>query len=112
MKTSALFSTMLLTALFSCNAAMANTVSDEDVKTLMKKSSCFRCHAENRTKDGPAYRTIAETRRGKPGIEMALYRHVTTAVTVPINGRMEDHDPLRTKDEVMAKAVVQWILTR
>lgn len=112
MKTSALFSTLLLTAFFACNAATANTVSDEEVKTLMKKSSCFRCHAENRTKDGPAYRTIAETRRGKAGIEIALFRHVTTAVTVPINGRMEDHEPLRTRDEEMAKAVVHWILTR
>jgi cytochrome c len=112
MKSTALFSTMLLSAFLVSNAATANTFSDDEVKTLMKKSHCFRCHAEKRTKDGPAYQTIAETRRGKPGIEAALLRHVTKLDTVAINGRMEDHEPLQTRDDAAARAVVQWILTR
>lgn len=112
MTTSALFSTMLLSAFLVSSAAMANTFSDQEVKTLMKKSSCFRCHAENRTKDGPAYRTIAEKKRDMPGIEAVLLRHVTTAKTVEIDGRKEDHEPLQTRNDAEARAVVQWILTR
>lgn len=112
MKASALLSTLLLSVCLFSTTATANTVSDEEVRTLMKKSSCFRCHNETRTKDGPAYRTIAERKRGKPGSEAELYRHVTTAEIVEINGRKEDHEPLRTRNDAEAMAVVQWILTR
>ena len=101
-----LFSALLLTA------TGASALSDDEVKSLMKKNNCFKCHAENKAKDGPSYKEIAEKNRGKPDIEAKFYKRVTTYEKVEIKGKQEDHEPLKTKDDAEIKAIVQWILSR
>ncbi|NJD25104.1 MAG: c-type cytochrome [Betaproteobacteria bacterium] len=78
----------------------------------MKKSNCFRCHAEDKPKDGPTYKEIAEKNRDKPDIEAKFYKRITTFEKVEIKGKKEDHEPLKTKDDEEIKAVVKWILSR
>jgi cytochrome c len=94
------------------NATAANALSDSEVKSLMKKSNCFKCHSEDKPKDGPTYKEIAEKNRDKPDIEAQFYKRVTSYEKVEIKGKKEDHEPLKTKDDAEIKAVVKWILTR
>ena len=101
-----LFSALLL------GATSASALSDDETKSLMKKNNCFKCHAENKAKDGPSYKEIAEKNRGKPDIEAKFYKRVTTYEKVEIKGKQEDHEPLKTKDDAEIKAIVQWILSR
>ena len=101
-----LFSALLL------GATSASALTDDEVKSLMKKNNCFKCHAENKAKDGPSYHEIAEKNRGKPDIEAKFYKRVTSYEKVEIKGKQEDHEPLKTKDDAEIKAIVQWILSR
>lgn len=101
-----LFSALLM------NVTTASALSDDEVKSLMKKNNCFKCHAENKAKDGPSYKEVAEKNRGKPDIEAKFYKRVTSYEKVEIKGKQEDHEPLKTKDDAEIKAVVQWILSR
>lgn len=112
MKPIAKISAVLLSAGLLLGASSASALSDNEVKSLMKKSNCFRCHAEDKAKDGPTYKEIAEKNRGKPDIEATFYKRVTTFEKVEIKGKKEDHEPLKTKKDDEIKAVVQWILTR
>jgi cytochrome c len=99
-------------ALLFLSAGSASALSDSEVKSLMKKSNCFRCHAEDKAKDGPTYKEIAEKNRNKPDIEAIFYKRITTFEKVEIKGKKEDHEPLKTKDDAEIKAVVKWILSR
>lgn len=101
-----LFSALLM------NVTAASAISDDDVKSLMKKNNCFKCHAENKAKDGPSYKEIAEKNRDKPDIAAKFYKRVTSYEKVEIKGKQEDHEPLKTKDDAEIKAIVNWILTR
>lgn len=101
-----LFSALLM------NVSSASALSDDEVKSLMKKNNCFKCHAENKAKDGPSYKEIAEKNRDKPDIAAKFYKRVTTLQKVEIKGKEEDHEPLKTKDDAEIKAIVQWVLTR
>lgn len=101
-----LFSALLM------NVTAASALSDDEVKSLMKKNNCFKCHAENKAKDGPSYKEIAEKNRDKPEIFAKFYKRVTSYEKVEIKGKQEDHEPLKTKDDAEIKAIVNWILTR
>ncbi len=94
------------------SATAASALSEDEVKSLMKKSNCFKCHAENKAKDGPSYKDIAEKARTKPEFAAKLYKHVTTYEKVEIKGKQEDHEPLKTKDEAEIQAILQWIQSR
>lgn len=102
----------LFISLMLCVAPAANALTDDDVKALMKKSNCLKCHHESKAKDGPSYKEIAEKNKSKPGIEEKFYKRVTTLDKVEIKGKKEDHEPLKTKDDAEIKAIVKWILTR
>lgn len=99
-------------SLFLGAPTVANALTDDDVKALMKKSNCLKCHHESKAKDGPSYKEIAEKNKAKPGIEEKFYKRVTTLDKVEIKGKKEDHEPLKTKDDAEIKAIVKWILTR
>ena len=88
----------------------ANVHADVDAaaaKSLARKSDCFKCHAVDKDKDGPAYHKVAEKYRGKAEAEAKLIHHVTAGEKVkfpdgheddpyriPVNGRDGERDPL------------------
>lgn len=78
----------------------------------MRKSGCFKCHAVERKKDGPPYRELAAKFRGKPGTEAKLFDRLSKGTTVKIDGKEEDHDPLKTRDAEEIRAVVRWVLAQ
>ncbi len=104
-------SLLAIAALFSVSTAQA-AMDEGEIKSLMKKNNCFKCHAENKAKDGPSYKEIADKARGKADAEAKITKHITTTPQVEIKGKKEDHEPLKTKDPEEVKAIVQWILSR
>ncbi|MCW5659990.1 MAG: c-type cytochrome [Burkholderiaceae bacterium] len=94
-------------------APLAARALDADAaQALVKKSDCLKCHAVDKKKDGPSYKEVAAKYKGKPDAEQRLFTHVTTNPKVKIDGKEEEHNSLKTKDEAEVRNVIQWILSR
>ncbi len=105
-----MFSIGLLVGIAFC--ATAHAADDAAAEALARKSGCFKCHAIDKKKDGPPYKEIAAKYKGKGDAEQKLSTHITTAPTVKIDGKEEEHEMLKSKDPADVKNVVQWILSR
>jgi len=81
-------------------------------EALMKKSNCFKCHAVDKKKDGPSYKEVAAKYKGKPDAEKKLHTHLTTNPKVEVDGKKEEHESLKTKNDADIKNVVEFILSR
>ena len=103
---------MALGAVLAIGAAPAVRADDASVEALMKKSNCFKCHAVDKKKDGPAFKETAAKYKGKADAEAKLYTHLTTNPKVKIDGKEEEHDNLKTKNDAEVKEVVKWVLSR
>ena len=106
----ALFAGLALVFWTGCAAA-----ADVDVSTaeaLAKKSGCLKCHSITQKKDGPAYKEVAAKYKGKADAEQKLYTHLTTNPKVKVDGKEEEHDSLKTKNEAEIRNVIGWILSR
>lgn len=79
---------------------------------LAKKSGCLKCHSVTQKKDAPSYKSVAEKYKGKADAEQTLVKHLTTNPKVKVDGREEEHDSLKTKNEADVRNVVRWILSR
>jgi cytochrome c len=90
----------------------AADVDADAAQALMKKSGCFKCHSVSQKKDAPPYKEIAGKYKGKPDAEQKLMTHLTTNPKVKVDGKEEEHDSLKTKNEADIRNVVNWILTR
>ena len=103
---------MALGAVLAIGAAPAVRADDASVEALMKKSNCFKCHAVDKKKDGPAFKETAAKYKGKADAEPKLYTHLTTNPKVKVDGKEEEHDNLKTKNDAEVKEVVKWVLSR
>lgn len=101
-----------LGAVLALGAAPAARADDAAVESLMKKSNCFKCHAVDKKKDGPAFKETAAKYKGKADAEAKLYTHLTTNPKVKIDGKEEEHDSLKTKDDAQIREVIRWILAK
>lgn len=82
-------------------------------QALAKKNDCFKCHAVDKTKKGPSYKSIAAKYKGKPDAEGTLIKQITTAPKVKLeDGTEEDHKIIDTKDQQEMKNLVNWILSQ
>jgi cytochrome c len=89
--------------------------SDADAaKALARQNNCFKCHAIDKEKDGPAYKKVAEKYKGKPTAEAHLIEHITSGEKAKFpDGHEEEHKIVKTsppKDMAQIKNLVQWIL--
>jgi cytochrome c len=100
---------LALGALFAAPAALA--VDADAAQALMKKSDCFKCHAMDKKKDGPAYKEVAKKYKGKPDGEEKLVKHMTTKPMIEIDGKKEEHKALKSTDAAEVKNVADWILS-
>lgn len=101
-----------LGAVLALGAAPVARADDAAVESLMKKSNCFKCHAVDKKKDGPAFKETAAKYKGKADAEAKLYTHLTTNPKVKIDGKEEEHDSLKTKDDAQIREVIRWILAK
>lgn len=109
--TSAIAGTVIL-----LSVPVAYAVDAEAAKTLAKQNNCFKCHAIDKEKDGPAYKKVAEKYKGKANAEARLIEHITTGEKAKFpDGHEEEHKIIKTfpaKDEAQIKNLVQWILSQ
>lgn len=81
-----------------------------NAEALLKESKCFKCHAVDKKKDGPAYRDVAAKFRGEADAEKKLIHHVTSGDKVKFpDGHQEDHKKVKTSDMAEIKNLVQWM---
>ncbi len=104
--------TVALIALGGAGITWAQTVDNDAAQALLKKSECGKCHAVDKKKDGPSFKETATRLKGKPGAEDEVYKHITTAPKVKIDGKEEEHKVVKSKDEAEIRNLVRWILSR
>ena len=109
-------SILLAGSLFLALAGLApvQAAVDEDAaQALAKKNDCFKCHAVDKTKKGPAYKKVAAKNKGKPDGEEKCLKNITTGPKVKLeDGTEEDHKIIDTKDQNELKNLCGWILSR
>ncbi len=87
-------------------------VDEDAAKSLAKKNDCFKCHAVDKTKKGPAYKKIALKYKGKADAEATLVKQITTGPKVKLeDGSEENHKIIDTQDQGAIKNLVGWILS-
>ena len=101
-----------LTMTLASMDARAQAVDDDAAQALLKKSDCGKCHAVDKKKDGPSFKETATKLKGKPGAEDEVYKHLTTAPKVKIDGKEEEHKMVKSKDEAEIRNLARWILSR
>jgi len=94
----------------------AQAVDADAAKALAKQNNCFKCHAIDKEKDGPAYKKVAEKYKGKANAESRLVEHITSGEKAKFpDGHEEEHKIVKTsppKDMEQVKNLVQWILAQ
>jgi cytochrome c len=106
---------LLTTLAITCGLLTAWTaqaaVDADSAQALLKKSDCFKCHAVDKKKDGPAFKEVAKKYKGKADAEDKLVKHVTTKPMIEVDGKKEEHKAVKTTDTGEIKNAVQWILS-
>ena len=100
-------------ALILCaHQSFSQTVDADAAQALLKKNDCGKCHAVDKKKDGPSFKETATKLKGKAGAEDEVYKHLTTAPKVKIDGKEEEHKMVKSKDEAEIRNLARWILSR
>ena len=90
----------------------AQAVDADAAQALAKKSNCMKCHSVSAKKEGPSFKETAAKYKGKADAEKTLVTHLTTNPKIKVDGKEEEHDSLKTKDDAEVRNVVQWILAQ
>jgi cytochrome c len=94
-------------------AALA--ASEDAAKELARKNNCFKCHAIQKEKDGPAWAKVAEKMRDKPDAQSRLVTHITSGEMSKFpDGHEEKHKIVETdppKDMAQINNLIEWILS-
>jgi cytochrome c len=93
-------------------AGVAHAADEASAVKLLEDSKCLKCHSVDKKKDGPSFKATAAKYKGKDEAEAKLTKHVTVPSKVKIDDVEENHGAVKTKDEVLIKNLVQWILSR
>ena len=111
-----LIATVIASAAMSLFAPAVQAMDADAAKTLAKQNNCFKCHAIDKEKDGPAYHKVAEKYKGKASAEAKLIEHITSGEKAKFaDGHEEEHKIVKTsppKDMEQIKNLVQWILAQ
>jgi len=102
----------LLLLAWGSQGVFAQSVDASAAEALLKKSGCTKCHAVAAKKEGPPFKETAAKYKGKPDGEKKLYTHLTTNPKVKVDGKEEEHDSLKTKNDADVYNVIRWILSR
>jgi cytochrome c len=91
----------------------ANAEVDADAaKAFAKEKTCFRCHAIDKDKDGPAWTKIAAKFKADPTGKEKLLHHLSSGEKAKFpDGHEEDHLILKSDDPAAIQNLVDWILT-
>ena len=102
---------MLVLALGMGEPASAQ-IDAELAQALAKRNDCFKCHAIDKTKKGPAYSRIAARLKTKPDGVEAIIEHITTGPMIQLaDGSDEKHKIIDTRDPAELRNLARWILS-
>jgi cytochrome c len=102
---------LLVLALGMGGPASAQVDADA-AQALAKRNDCFKCHAVDKTKKGPAYKRIAARLKTKPDAVEVIVQHVTTGPMIELpDGSNENHKIIDTKDPAELRNLALWILS-
>ena len=103
----------ILLALATAVATPSWAVDADAAQRLARQSNCFKCHAVDNKKEGPAYKDVAAKYKGKPEAHARLVKHITSGERVKFDdGHEEDHTIVKTKDQGQIDNLVDWILAQ
>jgi len=92
-------------------AAAQGTFDAAAAEAAMKKDDCFQCHAASRKRDGPTFKETVAKYKGKADAEATILKFLTTNPKVKVDGKEQDHDNLKTKNENDVRNVIRYILS-
>lgn len=94
-------------------ATTANAAVDAAAaRALAKSNDCFKCHAIDKTKKGPSYKSVAEKLKGKADAESKIITNITTGPKIKLeDGTVENHKIIDTNDPKALKNLADWILS-
>ena len=105
----------LLAAGCSLFSTRVSALDVDAAKALARQNNCFKCHAVEKEKDGPAYKKVAAEFKGKDNAQARLIEHLTTGEKAKFpDGHEEEHKIIQTtppKDMDQIKNLVDWILS-
>ena len=105
-------SVTLLLGLAAAGPAAAQQPDADAALALAKRNDCFKCHAIDKTKKGPAYKRIASRLRTKPDAVEVIVEHITAGHMVQLpDGTDEKHPIIDTKDPDEIRNLALWILS-
>lgn len=115
MKIQISLATAVMTAVAAAFLGATLPAQAQDVaaaEALAKKSNCMKCHSISAKKEGPPFKETAAKYKGKADAEATLVKHLTTNPKIKVDGKEEEHDNLKTKNEAEVRNVVKWILAQ
>ena len=87
-------------------------IDNEAAERLLKRNDCFKCHAIDKTKKGPAYSRVAARLKSKPDAVEVIIEHVSTGPLIQFDdGAAERHRIVDTKDHKELENLARWILS-
>jgi cytochrome c len=102
----------LLATTFLTSSPVLYASDETAARDLAQSSGCFKCHAVDKKKDGPALRDVAAKYKGVADAETKLIYHVTSGEMVKFDdGHEEHHKKVKTDNQKDTLNLVQWILT-
>ncbi len=79
---------------------------------LAKRNDCFKCHAIDKKKVGPAYSRIASRMKSRPDAVDTIITHITSGPVIQLDdGTDMYHRVIDTTDPDQLKNIAQWILS-
>ncbi len=81
------------------------------VKRIVSKNKCFKCHAIEREKVGPAYINVSKKFNEDPDGRQKIYIHLTTSPEIEVEGKKETHVNLKTGGDDDLNEVISWLLS-
>ncbi|HEY5720680.1 MAG TPA: c-type cytochrome [Gammaproteobacteria bacterium] len=81
------------------------------VRRIVSKNKCFKCHAVEREKVGPAYINVSKKFNEDPNGRQKIYTHLTTSPTIKVEGRDETHVNLKAGGDADINEVISWLLS-
>lgn len=104
----------LAVGLLCSTGSIAQGLVDADAAiALAKKNDCFKCHAIDKTKKGPAYKRVAARLKTKPDAVDVIVEHITSGNLVQLDdGTEENHRIIDTNDPDQLRNIALWILSQ
>jgi cytochrome c len=103
---------MLLGTAITAISAPAWSVDAAAADKVLRDNKCFKCHAVDRKKDGPAYRDVAAKFRLEADAQAKLISHLTSGEMAKFpDGHEEHHKKVKVAEPAELDNLAMWILS-